>query len=86
MTHQIYTVIAPYGTVTGARDAGGDMFGDGRKLEGGGVAWDLPALPADTQTNLEAAGAKIYERREGEYLSDVVERAGYTLEPTDTTI
>lgn len=77
-----HTIIAPSGTVTDVRDAGGDTLGSGRDLSGGGVAWDL-ALDDALRSELEAAGAEVYERREGKYLSDVVERAGYSLQEPD---
>lgn len=76
-------VIAPYGSVTDVRDAGGDLLGDGRDLQGGGVAWDL-SLSDDQRQEIEAAGAEIHERSRGEYLSDVVESAGYAIDPPET--
>jgi hypothetical protein len=65
------TVIAPYGTVGDTRDAGGDALADGRKLEGGGVAWDLK-LDDSLRADLEAVGAIIRPRSGDEFLSDVL--------------
>jgi hypothetical protein len=72
------TIIAPYGTVTDVREAGGDALADGRKLKSGGVAWDLQ-LDDELEAKLEAAGAEIHERPDGEFLGDVVRSNGYAL-------
>jgi len=76
------TIIAPYGTVTDTRDAAGDLFGDGRDLDGGGVVWDCP-LTDEQVDRLRDAGAEVYERSPGEGLRDVVEANGYTLAPPE---
>jgi len=77
------TVIAPYGTVGDTRDAGGDALADGRKLEGGGVAWDLN-LDDDLRADLEAAGAIIRPRNDDEFLSDALGN-DYTLDTPKMT-
>ncbi|MFB6372035.1 MAG: hypothetical protein ABEN55_02700 [Bradymonadaceae bacterium] len=73
--------------MTDVRDAGGDDLGDGRKLDGGGVAWDLSINDA-LKAELKAAGAEIYPREpdKSEYISDVAEQAGFELAHQKVTI
>jgi hypothetical protein len=83
----IKTIIAPYGTVTDVREAADavdpDLLGDGLKLESRGRAWDAPLSSAEKQA-LEDAGAETHDRPAGKFLSDIVEQAGYTLDPPES--
>jgi len=58
-----------------------DRFGQGRPLEGGGYAYDLPL---DDERDPLPTDVEVYRRQPGETMTTIVESAGYTLDPPET--